>query len=151
MAYSVEYRETLRFERGSPRHVQPATETIVQKMQLRAVSAPTLRADEDAYFGLKTIAGYKPPNDAYSLEAVTSAYEAFRAQREAEAIAIKALAATRDALSLTESAFHDVITGAKTQVRALYGEDSDEVAALGLKKRSEKKTGGRNGKKGGGE
>lgn len=51
MAYSVEYRETLRFERGSPRHAQPATETIVQKMQLKAVSAPTLRADEDAYFG----------------------------------------------------------------------------------------------------
>ena len=35
-------------------------------MQLKAVSAPTLRADEDAYFGLKTIAGYKPPNDAYN-------------------------------------------------------------------------------------
>ena len=66
MAYSVEYRETLRFKRGSPRHAQPATETIVQKMQLNAASAPTLRADEDAYFGLKTIAGYKPPNDAYN-------------------------------------------------------------------------------------
>ena len=51
MAYSVEYRETLRFKHDSPRHVQPATETIVQKMQLNAVSAPTLRADEDAYFG----------------------------------------------------------------------------------------------------
>ena len=51
MAYSVEYRETLRLKRGSPRHAQPATETIVQKMQLKAVSAPTLRADEDAYFG----------------------------------------------------------------------------------------------------
>ena len=82
MAYSVKYRETLRFKRGSPRHVQPATEAIVQKMQLNAVSALTLRADE-----------------------------AFRAQREAEAIG-----------------------GAKTQVRALDGEDSDEVAALGLKK-----------------
>ena len=111
----------------------------MQKMQLKGISAPTLRADEDAYFGLKTIAGYKPPNDAYSLEAVTSAYEAFRAQREAEAIAIKALAATRDALSLTESAFHDVITGAKTQVRAQFGPDSNEVAALGLKKKSEHK------------
>ena len=111
MAYSVEYRETLRFEWGSPRHAQPATEAIVQKMQIKAASAPTLRADED-----------------------------FRAQREAEAIAVKALAATRDA-----------ITGAKTQVPALYGEDSDEVAALGLKKRSEKKTGGRDGKKGASE
>lgn len=49
MAYSVKYRETLRLKRGSPRHVQPAKEAIVQKMQLKAVSAPTLRADEDAY------------------------------------------------------------------------------------------------------
>ena len=151
MAYSVEYRETLRFERGSPRHVQPATETIMQKIQLKGVPASVLRADEDAYFGLKTITGYKPPNDAYSLEAVTSAYEAYRTHREAEAIAAKALAAARDALSITESSFHDAITGAKTQVRAIYGEDSDELAALGLKKKSEKKTGGRGGKKGAGE
>ncbi|WP_300441073.1 hypothetical protein [Zoogloea sp.] len=59
----MEYRETLRFKRGSPRHVQPATEAIVQEMQLKAVSAPTLRADE-----------------------------AFRAQREVEAIAVNAIA-----------------------------------------------------------
>ena len=51
MTYFTKCHATIRFERGSPRHVQPATETIVQKMQLNAVSAPTLRADEDAYFG----------------------------------------------------------------------------------------------------
>lgn len=123
----------------------------MQKIQLKGVSAPVLRADEDAYFGLKTIAGYKPLNDAYTLEAVTSAYEAYRSHHEAEAIAVKALAAARDALAITESSFHDAITGAKTQVRAIYGEDSDEVAALGLKKKSEKKTGNKGVKKGAGE
>ena len=123
----------------------------MQKMQLKGVSAPILRADEDAYFGLKTITGYKPSNGAYSLEAITSAYEAYRAQRETEAIAMKALAAARDALSITESTFHDAITGAKTQIRAIYGEDSDELAALGLKKKSEKKTGNKGGKKGASE
>ena len=38
----------------------------MQKIQLKGVSAPVLRADEDAYFGLKTIADYKLPNDAYN-------------------------------------------------------------------------------------
>ena len=123
----------------------------MQKIQLKGVPASVLRADEDAYFGLKTITGYKPPNDAYTLEAVTSAYEAYRTHREAEAIAAKALAAARDALAITESTFHDAITGAKTQVRAIYGEDSDELAALGLKKKSEKKTGNKGVKKGGSE
>lgn len=92
---------------------------------MHGTTAPVLRADEEAYFGLKTIAGYKPLNDAYTLKTVTSAYEAYRTHHEAEAIAVKALAAARDALALTESTFHDAITGAKTQVRAIYGEDSD--------------------------
>jgi hypothetical protein len=35
--------------------------------------------------------------------------------------------------------FHDAILGVKNQVKAQYGADSDEVAALGLKKKSERR------------
>ena len=110
----------------------------MQKIQLKGVPASVLRADEDAYFGLKTITGYKPPNDGYSLEAVTSAYEAYRTHREAEAIAAKALAAARDALVVAEKDFHAIIVGVKNETRVIYGLDSDQVAALGLKKTSER-------------
>jgi len=36
-------------------------------------------------------------------------------------------------------AFHDTILGVKDQVIAQYGPNSDEVASLGLKKKSERK------------
>lgn len=36
--------------------------------------------------------------------------------------------------------FHDLILGVKSQVKTLYGPDSDEVASLGLKKKFERKT-----------
>lgn len=119
----------------------------MDKAKFKGISAPTLRADENAYFGLKTIAGYAPPNDAYSLEAVTRSYEAYRKDMEAEAVALKALAAARDALAVSESKFHEAIVGAKNQVRAIYGEDSDELAAMGLKKKSDKKASGPRGAK----
>ena len=36
--------------------------------------------------------------------------------------------------------FHDVIFGAKTQVKAQFGDSSNEIQALGLKKKSEYKS-----------
>jgi len=36
-----------------------------------------------------------------------------------------------------------MILGVKAQVKAQYGEDSDEYASLGMKKKSEDKRGGR--------
>ena len=36
-----------------------------------------------------------------------------------------------------ERLLHDVILGVKNEARALYGPSSDQVAALGLKKKSE--------------
>lgn len=116
------------------------------KNVLKRLSNAVLMADEDAFIGLKTITGYQSPNPAYDLKTVTEAYNAYRMLREAEAVAAKALAAARDAAVMAENAFHDSIIGAKTQVKAIYGDDSDEVAAMGLKKKSEKKTGNRNGK-----
>ena len=70
--------------------------------------------------------------------------EKLRAQAKLDALKIQAL--TLELAHLRRIRF-----GVKNEARALYGPSSDEVAALGLKKRSEKKTGGRNGKKGGGE
>lgn len=58
-----------------------------------------------------------------------------------EAIQAEAAAeAKRAAANAGEWEFHNAILGAKVQVEAQFGSDSDELASLGLKKKSEYKT-----------
>ena len=102
--------------------------------------AQNLQADIDTYLALKAINGYKPYDNAYALEAVGALHEQLRIAQEAELHAQNAAAAARDALVAIQWNFHDLILGVKSQVKALYGSDSDEVAALGLKKKSERKS-----------
>lgn len=73
--------------------------------------AQNLQADIDTYLALKAIDGYKPYDNAYAL----------------------------DALVALQWNIHELILDVKSQVKALYGPYSDEVAALGLKKKSERK------------
>ena len=49
-------------------------------------------------------------------------------------------ATARDDEIAKQWAFHDFIIGAKTQVNAQYGDSSNEIQALGLKKKSEYKS-----------
>ena len=105
-----------------------------------------LQADIDAFLALKVIADYKPANPDYALSAVTEKHDNLNATREAEIHAQNALAAARDATVAAQWAFHDVILDVKNQAKAQFGADSDEVAALGLKKKSERKSPSRSSK-----
>ncbi|HEX8501979.1 MAG TPA: hypothetical protein VF659_15455 [Pyrinomonadaceae bacterium] len=58
-----------------------------------------------------------------------------REATQAEATA----AAKRDAATAGEWEFHNAILGAKVQVEAQFGSDSDEFASLGMKKKSDYK------------
>ncbi len=40
-----------------------------------------------------------------------------------------------------EAEFHELVLGAKRQVIAQYGDDSDEITSLGMKKKSERRYG----------
>jgi len=99
-----------------------------------------LQADIDAFLALKVIADYKPANPDYTLSAVTEKHDNVHAAREAEIHAQNAFAAARDASVAAQWAFHDVILDVKNQAKAQFGPDSDQVAALGLKKKSERKS-----------
>lgn len=110
------------------------------------VKTEVLQADEDACLALKTIAGYNPANPAYSLATLTARHEAMRAAQEAELHAQHALDAVRDAAVAAQWEYHRIILGVKDQVIAQYGPDSDQVASLGLKKKSERKAPTRAGK-----
>ena len=101
--------------------------------------ADTLQADEHAFVALKSIADYAPANRACALSAVSAANEAMHAALEAELNAQNALAAARDAAIAAQWEHHNLMLTVKEQIIAQFGPDSDEVASLGLKKRSERK------------
>ncbi len=43
-----------------------------------------------------------------------------------------------DALLAAQREFHEIILGVKNEIKVIYAPDSDQVAALGLKKKSER-------------
>jgi len=121
------------------------------KDQSKRITPPVLEADRASFAALQTIAGYAPANSAFALAKVTEAEAAVRAARAAEAQAEAALASARDTAVASEWEFHNLIVGAKDQVTAQFGRDSNEVQAMGLKKASERKAPQRKSKKGTGE
>lgn len=102
-----------------------------------------LQEDIDAYDALLAITDYKPSNPAFALNAVTASKTSKEAKQTAKIQADAAAAAADDAEVDGEWDFHDKILGVKIQVKAQFGEDSDEYASLGLKKKSEYNRGGR--------
>ena len=107
--------------------------------QSRRLRAEELDADHEAVVAVQSIAGYKPLNPAYSTATLTDLNAARdRAQHE-EIRAQQALATARDIACAAEWALHNAVLGARTQVRAQFGDDSNEVQAIGLKKRSDRK------------
>lgn len=104
--------------------------------RLRAV---ILQADREAYIAMQNMSDYVPANTSYSSAELTDAYEAMEAAITAEINAQNALNAARDAAYRAEWNFHNAILGAKDQVIAQYGPDSNQVQAMGLKKKSARK------------
>lgn len=101
------------------------------------VTAQEADADIDSYLALKAIPDYKPHNPAHSVEAATAAYNELRSAEEDVLLAENALAAARDAVMDGRRALRNVIIGAKNEVRVIYGLNSNELASLGLKKKSD--------------
>ena len=110
------------------------------KNQTRRITSPVLGADREAFDALQGITSYAPANQAYKTEAVKAARDRMdgllRDATQAEATA----AAKRDAATAAEWDFHNAMLGAKVQVEAQFGSDSDEFASLGMKKKSDYKS-----------
>ena len=90
--------------------------------------------DIESDHALRTMTGYKASNPANSREA------AYKVLREAEQNAV--------ATQIAAAGMHGVILGVKNKAKAFYGPSSDQVAALGLKKKSERSRSSGRGKKG---
>lgn len=107
----------------------------------KRLSAQLIDDDVDTYLALKALTDYQPSNPAFSLAATTVAYDKMRGCEETELHAYNAYAAARDATVASQRDFHGQIIGSKGQAKAQYGESSDQVASLGLKKKSEHRSG----------
>lgn len=107
--------------------------------ETRRIKPEVLNADEASFAALQAMALYEPANHAYSLPTIGAAYGLLQSARTEEAQAVAALATARDNAVAREWEFHNLMLGAKDQVTAQFGRDSNEVQALGLKKASERK------------
>lgn len=105
--------------------------------QARRLTPAQIQADRDAYTALQAVAGYAPANPAYTLAALTVAQASLTSAQQAETQAQAAAAAARDDAVAREWEFHNLVLGAKDQIIAQYGKDSNEVQSVGLKKKSE--------------
>ena len=105
----------------------------------RRLSADILQTDLDCITALKAIDGYAPSNPADTLAAIAELQTRVSAAEERELHAANAYAAARDDAILLENERHERVKSIKNQVRAQFGNDSNEVAAIGLKKSSERK------------
>lgn len=110
------------------------------KDQTKRLSPGQLQADQNALTAAGSFDNYQPANPAYGLEQINAALSAMQSAQQAEVNAQNALAAARDTANAAEWTFHNIVLGLKDQVIAQYGADSNELQALGLKKKSERKS-----------
>lgn len=87
------------------------------------------------------LSGYNPANAEYTAEKLRAALDSVQAASAAEQKAAAELATAREYAVTAEWKFHELVLGIKRQVIAQYGDDSDEITALGLKKKSERRYG----------
>src|ERR1044072_1597011 len=110
------------------------------KNQMRRITSGVLGGDGDAFDALQGSSTYAPSNQAYTTTAIKAVRDRLddllREATQAEAAAT----AKRDAANACEWEFHNAMLGAKVQVKAQFGPDSDEFASLGMKKKSDYKS-----------
>lgn len=107
------------------------------------LSKKVLQDDQDAYEALLKMTGYNPSNTDFTIDKITAANTTMTASQTDEYAKQDALDAAKDIASANEHARHALLLGAKTQVKAQFGENSNEYQSLGMKKKEEYKVGRR--------
>jgi hypothetical protein len=122
---------------------QPAKETLMAKNQTRRIAPAVLQADRQAFAALKAITNYAPANPAYTVASIQTTLDQMEAKQTTETQASAAFDAARDEATAGEWNFHNALLGAKAQVDAQFGDNSNEHQSLGQKKKDEYLSGGR--------
>jgi hypothetical protein len=109
------------------------------KNETKRLRPAQVTADNDAFASLKKIANYAPNNPAYVVANGTTLQTTHTNTSDAEAQALSAYNTARDLAIKAEWAFHNYMLGVKNQVISQFGDDSNEIQSLGIKKKSEYK------------
>lgn len=102
------------------------------------VNADVLKSDADALAAIANMAGYAPSRADFAMAKLQAAETELKGASDEYAQAEAAWQAARDAVVTAQWNFHNAILGAKQQVVAQFGDDSDQAQAVGLKKKSER-------------
>ena len=116
------------------------------KDETRRLSPQVLSDDFASLAALGGIPGYAPGNDNYSFGKLTELKMSLEHEQDTETRQEANLKAARDAATAKEWEFHNAILRAKEFVIGQFGKDSNEIQAVGLKRKSEYKSPQRNGK-----
>jgi hypothetical protein len=106
----------------------------------RRLAPSILQEDLESFSALEAITNYQPANPQYERAqglTLKNMMETSQAKEVQDAATAKA---SRDKATDAEWQFHDYIRNTRIQIKAQFGESSDEVQALGLKKKSEYKS-----------
>ena len=107
------------------------------KDQTKRIRPATLQADRDALAAIAGLTGYAPANTDYTLTKLQNSGGAMDDAQEIETQKQGDADAARDDAVAAEWDFHNTILGAKAQVKAQFGDDSNEWQSLGQTKKSE--------------
>ena len=107
------------------------------KDETKRLRPSTIQSDRDALAAITGISGYAPANTDFTLTKLQSAESNMDDAQETETQKLGEADAARDDATAAEWDFHNAILGAKAQVKAQFGDDSNEWQSLGLTKKSE--------------
>lgn len=103
------------------------------------MSPKLLAQDREVYAAIKGNSKYAPANPAFTQATLDALHTELEQAEHGAVQAEAAAAAARDKLVASQWKYHNTMIGAKDQVVAQFGRDSDEAAAVGLKKKAEYK------------
>lgn len=118
------------------------------KNETRRINPAQIQTNKKDFAALKANSKYAPANPAYKVETIAAVETEMDAAGALESQISAALAAARDDRVALEWKHHNLMLGARDQVVAQFGRDSNEAQAVGLKKKSEYKSPGRKSTKG---
>lgn len=112
---------------------------IMQRKPAHRIAPATLKDDEEACHAVTMFEDYAPHNALHAPSSMRDLHAAMKdAQREEQRV-MNLLKAARSAATDAEWAFHQAVVGVKAEVLAQYGPDSNQIVAVGLKRRSARK------------
>lgn len=108
------------------------------KDETKRMRPSDLQADRDTLAAIKAMSGYAPANSAYTAANLTAKLTGMVDAKDIEVQKQAEADSARDDAVAAEWAFHNAVLGAKDQVKAQYGDDSNEYQAVGRTKASER-------------